>query len=230
MKKLFVILLAALLLVSFTSCNQDKIDELEKKVAEKETENETLKAEKEDIVKNYEDFVDAYSFYNRFSPSFSLVIRPDSDNKVDVDFSTSSSLKPGIISILEYLALTEDEKLNSNTLTETKGTISGTGKMDSTTNEQTEAALKFTGNSFKVKYTTNKTSEAKEFTLTLDGDYSFKNGTDKSEVTFKMTVNGTAYDISFEKDSKTGEFTAAKANGKDVNIGLLNNQISYGAM
>ena len=222
MKKLFVILLAALLLVSFTSCNQDKIDELEKKVAEKE-------AEKEAIVKNYEDFVDAYSFYNRFSPSFSLVIRPDSDNKVDVDFSTSS-LKPGTISIVEYLApLEEDEELSSSSLIEAKGTISGTGKMDSTTNKQTEAALKFTGNSFKVSYTTNKAS-AKEFTLTLDGDYSFKNGTDKSEVTFKMTVNGTAYDISFEMDSKTGEFTTAKANGKDVNIDLLNNQISYGAM
>ena len=227
MKKLLIILLAALLLVSFTSCNQDKIHELEKKVAEKEAENEAT-------IQNYEDFMDTYAVLNACMSDYSSYISkltPDKDDNYSVDFSSDTSTKPTFSAkfLEQFVTLGENESIVDNTETtqnitveQASGTVTGVLKADKTTKTM---AFKLTNNSFTIKYNIlnekDSSKTAHTITISLNGDVSAVTADNISKITFKMTVNGTAYDLMAEVYSNF-EFKTAKVNGNDVELRLLN--------
>ena len=228
MKKLFVILLAVLLLVSFTSCNQDKIDELEKKVAEKEAENEAT-------IQNYEDFMDTYAVWNVLMSDYPSALTPDKDGNISVDFSSDTSTKPTFSAkfLEQFVTLGENESIQDNTDTtknitveQASGTVTGLYKADQETKTNT-MAFKLTNNSFTIKYNilnekdTSKNKTGQTVTVSLNGDVSMVSTDNISKTTFKMTVNGTAYDLMAEVYSNY-EFKTAKVNGNDVELRLLN--------
>ena len=224
MKKLFVILLAVLLLVSFTSCNQDKIDALEKKVAEKEAENEAT-------IQNYEDFMDTYAVFNAFMLDYPSALTPDKDGNISVDFSSDTSTKPTFSAkfLEQFVTLGENESIVDNTETtqnitveQASGTVTGVLKADKTTKTM---AFKLTNNSFTIKYNIlnekDSSKTAHTITISLNGDVSVVTANNILKTTFKMTVNGTAYDLMAEVYSNF-EFKTAKVNGNDVELRLLN--------
>ena len=254
MKKLLIILLAALLLVSFTSCNQDKIDELEKKVAEQEKEKETLTKEKETLteeketlteeketlekdqeamLKTFEDFAKAYGLERIIYYAYT-----DGENGAagvisfssftgDINVTLSSTVKPYFTYIDNLVALGENEGVDtisvkddaSGTIT---GTITGTGYDDYA------ESLTFTDNSFTIVYDIENTKDStknkkdQELPMTLSGTYSISEKDNVKKVSFKMTLNNTLYDITYEMNSMNEKFISAKINGTDVSLRLLN--------
>ena len=218
MKKLFVILLAALLLVSFTSCNQDKIDDLEKKVAEKEAENEAT-------IQNYEDFTATYNAAMKIGQAAYALANDVTTTLIEKTLSaenvTTSQISSAWWCIYGGLAISDVEKSTE------EGSISGKIKSSGSESEVENIVVKFT-------YKASSSSET-----TLNGEIKMNgvvtNTKSESEKTKSVTaksvsLQGVSYkDISFTLD-KDGKFTAAQVEGKDVNLNLLNNQIdnSYG--
>ena len=241
MKKLFVILLAALLLVSFTSCNQDKIDDLEKKVAEKEAENETLKDEKDAIVKNYEDFMHAAYDATEFTAAYSDVMPNESKEDIgtikleELDSKTLSySFKhPDLVEL--FASIEDGERIVIDSLT-AKGNVTGKNVYDS---EQTNTdwAIAFTNNEVAYEYHVVDENDAtvsgkEELTVTLKISGSIAQKTDATAGTSSLSVNITAndktYDVSYARKTTTREYIAAKVNGNDVELRLLNASITKG--
>lgn len=233
MKKLLVILLAVLLLVSFTSCNQDKIDNLEKKVAEKEAENETLKEEKEAIVKNYEDFEKVLKLENAVSQAYTNgwggnpAVISFTEVPCDINASLSSTVVPTPGYLMGLLPLGENETIDDDSLNvqnDASGTI--TGAVAGTSFKDYSESLTFTDNSFTllygVKIKDSTETKTKKFTITLSGTYSISVKDNVKSVSFKMKLNDTPYDISYKRDQMTEKFIDAKINGNDVSLRLLN--------
>ena len=222
MKRFLVILLAALLLLSFTSCNQDKIEELEAQVKQEQ-------AEKEATVKNYEDFVDAFIFSGRLPAQFTNVLftkDQSGDNDVPVTLpieytETSTDTKPTFLNsfILNFITLGENESLNYSekpTVTKASGKIKGT-----ITDEQ-NMSLTFEDNSYTVTYKVKGETEERELKLELSGTYAISETETAGTVTLNVTINKTKYDVSYTMNPKTMKFSAAKVNGENVNLNLAN--------
>ena len=247
MKKLLIILLAALLLVSFTSCNQDKIDELEKKVAEQEKEKETLTKEKETLteeketlekdqeamLKNFEDFAKVYSLESTINSAYSTKTNSSaavitiSSVPCDINVTLSSTVKPYFKYIDNLVALGENEEVDTISVKDdASGTITGT--VTGTGYDDYAESLTFTDNSFTIIYDIENTEddeknkEDQELAITLSGNYSISEKDDIKKVSFQMTLNNTPYDISYEMNSMNGKFITAKINGTDVSLRLLN--------
>lgn len=222
MKRFLVILLAALLLLSFTSCNQDKIEELEAQVKQEQE-------EKEATVKNYEDFVDAFIFSGRLSTQFTNVLftkDQSGDNYVPATLpieytETNTDTKPAFLNsfISNFITLGENESLDySNNPTVTKAS----GKIKGTITDRQNMSLTFEDNSYTVKYKVDGDSEDRELKLELSGTYAITGTETSGTVTLNLTINKTKYDVSYTMSSKTMKFTAAKVNGEDVNLNLAN--------
>ena len=247
MKKLLIILLAALLLVSFTSCNQDKIDELEKRVAQQEQEKEalekkvseeqkekeTLEKDQEAMLKNFEDFKKVYSLESTINRAYST--RTSSSTAViaissvpcNINVTLKSTVKPYFDDIDNLVTLGENEVVDTISVKEDAsgtitGTVTGTGL-----NDYVES-LTFTDNSFTIVYDIENTKDDtknkkdQELAMTLSGTYSISEKDDIKKVSFQMTLNNTPYDISYEMNSMNGKFISAKINGTDVSLRLLN--------
>ena len=86
MKKVLVILLASLLLFSFTSCSNDNSSKVEEQKKEYEEKLQTEKDKQEAMIKAFEDFMDVYK---NGSKSLRVVSRGDDIPKLvpllDVD-------------------------------------------------------------------------------------------------------------------------------------------------
>ena len=78
MRKLIVVLMAVLMLVSFTSCNQDKIDELEKKVAQNEADKET-----------FTEFVEAFQSVMAVEDAYKDIVLKSSSSPITLHYDPS---------------------------------------------------------------------------------------------------------------------------------------------
>ena len=213
MKKLFVILLVALLLVSFTSCNQDKIDDLEKKVAEKEAENEAT-------IQNYEDFTATYNAAMKIALVSYTLAYDSSSKSYNETLSAENVTGEKIISAWYYI--NGGDYISDVTKSTEEGGISGTIKTSETGASIKNVIVKFTYKTSSSSETTNngEISMNVETTSSTSEDGKTRTTTAKS-----VSLQGVSYkDISFTQDEK-GTFTAATVDGKDVNLNLLNSQI-----
>ena len=214
MKKYFIILLAVLLLFTFASCSKDKSEEVRAEYEEK------LKAEEEkqaSIVKNYEDFCEAYKAAEFIWEMYRY------KNKINADGTYQ-------IENFEDYTLHEDEARYLVTLSE--GTVPDAGDVDFKSgtvevDNYSEAAfysnkdLDFTDNQLTVKY--NSGSEKKSAEITLSGTLSVTVGATEKTVEVNLTVGDKTYNASWTIISS--KFTRAKVNGQEVELRLLNRAI-----
>ena len=231
MKRFLVILLAALLLFSFTSCNQDKIDELEAKVKQEEAKVEQEKADHEATIKNFEDFFEAMSAIGRYTQLYSSTLGASADSvDVTLDKTKVSSFTNYLSS---FVSLEEGESVASGdaSIEAASGTIKGKNKHPdgSGTYIPYDIDLTYTNVSTTIKYSVSdkngKIAAKTDLTITISvsGRFIQKEdaNTGATTVSFKGTINGTEYDYSFAKN-KYGEFTSAKINGNNVELRLIN--------
>ena len=206
MRKVLIVLLASLLLFSFTSCEKDKSEE---------------------IAQTFVDFVDTTNLLNDLYGSFEYVIIDDTDyttKPIDLselgdddqpDFS-SSFLK-------KYITIEDKQEIEIKKV-ESTGTISGT--------TEDKKDITFTDTSFTVTYNVlsaddKVVEEGKKLTLTLSGHY-YNETKDRIEtMKISMTLNSTEYAATMVTDWSTYTVTSATVNGKDVNLTLVNHLFEY---
>ena len=219
MKKYFIILLAVLLLFTFASCSKDKSEEVRAEYEEK------LKAEEEkqaSIVKNYEDFCEAYK-----AAEFIWNLYSYGDGKISANGTYQ-------IENFENFTLHRAEARYLVTLSE--GTIPDGGDVDFKSgtvevDNYSEAAfysnkdLDFTDNKLTVEY--NSGSEKKSAEITLSGTLSVTVGATEKTVEVNLTVGDKTYNASWTLNysSSSSKFTRAKVNGQEVELRLLNRAI-----
>ena len=223
MKKYFIILLAVLLLFTFTSC-KDKSAEVEAEYKEKLAAQE---AENESIVKNYEDFWDAYDIAEQVWKIYKLIVSGNGElNLAETAWNTSSSgyniYYPGKI----FLGLKDGETTSGGIYVHSaSGTVTtenyGTGSFDSNKD------ITFTNNALEIKYRLEDDTEDRTVNASLSGTLSVKVDTvNKTEkYTINITINGEKeYKASWTLDTSTNnyKYTEATVNGKEVELKLLN--------
>lgn len=242
MKKLLVVLLAALLLFSFTSCNQDKIDELEAQVAQKEAQVKQKEADNEATIKNYEDFMAAFSITESLNKTtYGKLL--DDKTELSLDTLTETDLakiKFGADFIERFVTLGAKESIyesaeypnNNPTAKKATGKVKYKKDVDSATSS-TAITYEFDKVSFNVKYYVGSNERELEG-LELSGELSIQfSGVSESSgsqtISFNGTINNTAYNFSCTVSNKDGvvQFTAAKVNGNDVELRLLNANVDY---
>ena len=233
MKKLFVILLAVLLLVSFTSCNQDKIDELEKKVAEKDAEIAQNKADKE----TFTEFVEAFQSVMMVEKAYKDVLFDSNNNlrtpnTIDLYYNDGADhVQPTFRGDGSYgvwigkQVLAKNPNISSIEDIKTSGSVTYEG-----TPTKKNFAYKIVKNEVSVECELKDSEETATVKLDIDGSLSVKTENSSDTVTtvtvaFNGTICGEAIDTSFAVSMESKEnlkFTAAKINGKDVDLVLLN--------
>ena len=224
MKKYFIILLAVLLLFTFTSC-KDKSAEVEAEYKEKLAAQE---AENESIIKNYEDFMEVQRFAeNGLWMMFSSCITADCEKNI-TELSLSS-LYYGAAKY--YVSVADGETVVQGASVTAK---SGTIKAENVDTEGRESfyynkELTFDDNEFTLSYnvkdangtTTNKTAD-----VTLDGTFSVKVDTENKtiKIDVDVTTNKKTYKASWTLDTTTlkYKYKEATVNGKEVELKLLN--------
>ena len=234
MRKLIVVLMAVLMLVSFTSCNQDKIDELEKKVAQNEADKETFTEfvdafQSVMAIKNaYDDVLfDKYAKDDKLRTSPITLHEHENDDTKDVfpEFSGNGYDRLWLYQqiLLKKPDITDFEFDKKNTT----GTVTyeGTLTVDNLN-------YKIVNNVIAVKYKLEGSDEwvSDRIKLDIDGSLSCKTSNDSglgtATVSFNGTICGKEINLSFVATrSNTGylKFTAAEINGKKVDLVLLNN-------
>ena len=237
MRKLIVVLMAVLMLVSFTSCNQDKIDELEKEVKQKEAEIAQKEAEKE----TFTEFVEAFQSVMVVEDAYETVLYNSKDSTyrtspIDVHYTSAvDSVQPKFIGDgwngvwIGLQALAKNPDISSIKEVKTSGTVTY-----EETPTKTNFAYKIVKNEVSVECELKDSEETATVKLDIDGSLSCKTAVDSASnsatvtVAFNGNICGEDIDISFTVSMTTNEypeFTAAKINGKDVNLILLNNVV-----
>ncbi len=228
MKKLLVVLLSVLLLFSFTSCEKDKSAEVQ---AEYEAKIQAQQEKNEELVKNFEDFLDAYK--DDISVLRSILVNCyDYDNmfrfqlsQVDVNVTLSESHYPHLEldDFKDYLSLKEGEHFAASSITfdpAPSGSVTGTATATNNFN------LVYNQNKVTFKYDVqNDTSTVKsnqKLEVTIDGYFKEVDNDDVHTVDYNLTINDKTYQLSYTYDKKTKQVTAAKINGKDVERRLFN--------
>lgn len=228
MKKLLVVLLSVLLLFSFVSC-KDKSEEIK---ADYEAKIQAQKDEQAEMIKNFEDFMDAYKkdvdFIRKFVKDYSNHTSPVfNENDGDVNKTLSENCYPTFepTQLEPFVSLKDGEKIGSEYGTANSSTPSGTvtGKSTNSTNKD----LTFTNNTVTSLYSVNN-SEGTELrrdqtlALTINGTFKEVDNDDVHTVDYNLTINDKTYQLSYTYDKKTDQVTAAKINGKDVERRLFN--------
>ena len=251
MRKILVVLLASLLLLSFTSCNQDKIEELEKKVAQ---EQEKVKQEQEQVeqekanheatIKNFEDFIIANGVISTYSRMYrNILVSPsNSVNVVLNKTNVTQALNKELPSLIFPLEKEESIKTGSVSVEEASGDIAGKNIYHNSSYSSfssdipDDIDLTITNNSITIKYSVNdkdgNSIVAKTdltTTIRLNGKYVQKEDakTGDSSISFKGKINGTEYNFSYTLN-KDNLFTSAKINGTNVELRLLNAEVRTG--
>ncbi len=234
MRKLIVVLMAVLMLVSFTSCNQDKIDELEKKVKEQEAEIAKKNAEDETYYKFAKDLysvtVVKEAYKDLLSKGWTAKENPitlncesDSDKKRTPNFEGEDIRR---VWFQKTLSLTENAG-SCCSLTDAAGTV--TLAEDYTSSN---INCNFVNNKVTYEIEDTKGSEDKrKYELAIDGSLIYKS-VDNSAVTsetitvsFKGTIDGEKIDLSctLTQDDVSGlKFTSAESNGNKISTDRLN--------
>ncbi len=236
MRKVIVILLAALLLLSFTSCNQDKIEELEAQVKQEKEDHEAT-------IKNFEDFIDTYDILKGFySTNYNGLLTSSEDTfEVTLDSTNASNIGFKGDFIKHFAVLNEGETFSEENYPTTKN---ATGAIR-VTKEQTESTyysrtLEFKNTSFDIEYSyivydsSNKTTSVKKRDLkglTISGTLSISENRETSNsatviFSFDGTINGTKYKLSYSATYNTSdstyEYTEVKVNGNAVELRIVN--------
>ena len=232
MKKLLVVLLSVLLLFSFTSCKKDKSEEIK---ADYEAKIKAQQEKNEELVKNFEDFMDAYE--KDISEDTSvlrkiLVNCYDYDDlfrfqsiqgNVNVTLSEGHYPRLELMDFKDYLSLEEGEHFTASSIVSDpapSGSVTGTATATNNFN------LDYDENKVTFKYDVqNDTSTVKSnqtFEVTIDGYFKEETTDAKHVVDYDITINGTRYQLSYTYDKTTKQVTAASVNGKDVEIRLIN--------
>ena len=235
MRKLIVVLMAVLMLVSFTSCNQDKIDELEKKVSEKEAEIAQKEAEKE----TFTEFVDAFQSVMAIEGAYENVLYKNGyrTSPIKVYYNSDGDyVVPDFTGGDWSIWITQQALLKKPNLTEVqydKSNTSGSVTYEGTLTKN-NFTYKIVDNVIAVKYKTKDSVdyETEPIKLDINGSLSCKKDSDSNsgKVTFSFngTICGETINISFVATWTNADFikfTAASINGKDVDLVLLNNVI-----
>ena len=204
MRKIVIVLCAVLLVLSISSCEKDKSEE---------------------IISTYLEYLEGM-FLNRAAYSAFNGLYTWTGDEVDTMLTDGEALKstdyPNRI-----LKITDG--LNNFNVT---GAVTKSGKI--TGSKKTEAgsfseALIFADAVIEVTYTDYSGAEEKKdqkATLTINGTYSY--GWDKSTETkistysYDFTVNNKTYKVTKVYDDNASKITAATVNGKDVNLALVN--------
>ena len=206
MRKVLIVLLASLLLFSFTSCEKDKSEE---------------------IAQTFVDFVDTTNLLNDLYGSFKYVIIDDTDYTTDpIDLSElGDDDQPDFSSsfLKKYITIEDKQKIEVKKV-ESTGTISGTTK--------DKEDITFTDTSFTVTYNVLSAKEdvvesGKKLTLTLSGNYYNETKDHIETMKISMTLNSTEYAATMVTDWSTRTVTSATVNGKDVNLTLVNHLFEY---
>ena len=227
MKKYLIIILAALLVFSFVSCKdsgntEDVAAEYEKKITEEQTKRES-------IVKNYEDFLLAKNFAeNGLWTAYSKAITADMDDTT-INYETDTSLNSVTVDAVPYfVSLADGETAEGGAkLTAKSGSVKvkdvgSSGQRPFYYNKD----LTFTNVVVTVEYTVKKadgTTEEKTANITLNGTFSVTNSSNSIEFEINMTVGDKTYNATwtFDTSKNTWKYTAATANGENVEMRLL---------
>ncbi len=204
MKKVMIVLLAALLLVSFSSCEKDK---------------------SEDVIATYESFCKVQEIAVDVPLIFSDM---NVHNNAPVEKSNSDI---SIDSDLTYLLEAVDSKYEKIT---TLKDLSATGTVKREVSEEgTTRTETWTVTNCEVsfKYTVEGSEDYIDDKITINGTFVEKTlGTrgsyEAEEVDASFSLNGTNYSISYATNTKPS-FTRAKVNGNDVDLRLLNSPSLY---
>lgn len=230
MRRLFVVLLAVLMLVSFTSCNQDKIDELEKKVAQNEADKET-----------FTEFIDAFQSVMAIEDAYRDIVLKSSSSPITLlkhENDDSKNVLPKFsgddLNIWIYQqALLKNPNIIDMEYDEenTSGTVTYEGTLTSS-----NFAYNIVNNVIAVKYKLKDSTDWEDpIKLDINGSVSCKTSADSASTSatvsfaFNGTICGKDIDLSFEAAYTSTEyvkFTAAKINGNDVDLVLVNNVVA----
>ncbi len=226
MKKYFIIILAVLLLFTFTSCEKDKSAEVEAEYKEKLAAQE---AENESIIKNYEDFMEVQGFAkNGLWKMFSSCITADCEKNLTE--LTLTKLSDG--NAKYFVTVADGETVVGNAdVTAKSGSIKAenVGTEGGPESFYKKKEITFNDNEFTLSYwvkDANGTQTKKTADVTLDGTFSVKvdtvNKTIKIDV--DVTANEKTYKASWTLDTTTlkYKYTEATVNGKEVELRLLN--------
>ena len=233
MRKVIVILLAALLLLSFTSCNQDKIDELEAQIKQEKEDHEAT-------IKNFEDFMDVHDILKEFygtKYNNGLLTSSEDTFEVTLDSTNVSNIVFTDDFIKRFAVLNEGETFSETNHPTTKN---ATGAIRVTKEDSNSKTLEFKNTSFDIEYSyevydsSTKTKSVKKRDLkglTISGTLSTAEKQETSDTatatfSFDGTINGTKYKLSYtisvNLNDYSYEFTEAKVNGNDVELRLIN--------
>ena len=191
MKKTLLIMIAVLLIFSFTSCKDSS----------------------EEIIQTFEDYKKIQSFI-----VYADDVISNSEIKREGD-EVNYSVKKDDISDYYLVDLLEGigYDYTSVTVTGASGTVVATN-----------SATKLDHNFKDIVITYTVGEDAAEKTFTMSGTFKEEiTGSEENPVksfAYSFKINGTDYSLSYSFNSKY-EVTAAKVNGKDVNLRLVNSDI-----
>ena len=203
MKKAIIIILAVLLLFSFTSCNKDKTDE---------------------VVSNFVAFWDAAQRGSYVEGMFVGLMEDASAESTNKSFSVTFPSEDGIeqgnlenyweMFINDYTDRTAVSRVDydENKVT---GSVSGT--------YTDEYNYSLTINTVVIPYKVEDSSETvlKTGNLTISGSLSQTVSENVCSYVYNLNINGTSYNCECKYSEATGEFISAVYDGKEVDIRLV---------
>ena len=204
MKKVLIVLLAALLLVSFSSCEKDK---------------------SEDVIAAYESFCKVQKIVKDVPPIFDdMDAQKDapaekSNADISIDGFDLDDLLEDIDSKYEKIYTLKD--LSATGTVKRELSEEGTTSTETWTVTNCEVSFKYDLKDNREAFIDDK--------ITINGTFIVKTlgtrGTiEPEEVDANFSLNGTNYSISYATNAKQ-EFTRAKVNGNDVDLRLLNSSL-----
>lgn len=206
MRKITIVLIAVLLVLSMTSCQKDKSEE---------------------IISTYVEFKEGLIFGYGAYQSFSGLYTWD-DPEVDKTLIDGEKITE-TYNLVRVLGISDDLKSIEITAAVTKsGKITGTKTEITNLSSRT---LIFKDAVIEVTYTDYSGEEEKKdqkVTVTVNGTYSWGltlNPEAKSSISsysFDFTVNNKTYKVTTVYDNIASKITSATVNGKDVNLTLVN--------
>ena len=230
MKKLLVVLLSVLLLFSFVSC-KDKSEEIK---ADYEAKIQAQKDEQEEMIKNFEDFMDAYKkdisvLKSILVTSYSNKVFELTEENINIELSDINYPALNVNDFTDFITLEDGQKVGGPYGVDLDPAPSGYVTGIST--DKNNFNLVYEENKMTLHYAVlNKSDDSQvkldqKLEVTIDGTFKEVDNDDVHTVDYKITINDETYWLSYTYDKKTEQVTAAKINGKDVNVRLFNVEI-----
>jgi hypothetical protein len=237
MKKVLVIMLATLLLFSFTSCSNDNSSKVEEQKKEYEEKLQTEKDKQEAMIKAFEDFMAAYKTdYENFKGLWDCYDHYDGcrfdGSAINLTLSDSKypQITAGILEKYGFINLLEEGQQYTGGSNYPKADPAPSGTVTGTVQKSTNNYdLTFTENKFTLSYsiyssedTTQTPVKSGDLEVTISGTYKEETTDEKHSVDYDITINGTRYQLAYTYDKTTKKVTSASVNGTAVEVRLFN--------